>query len=111
MTPPSNTPDQDPLRGPTGRILVVDDERVAGTALEALLREDGFKTTLATNPFRALSLMGAFQPDVVLTDFRMPGLNGLEFMARVREAWPETVSVVMTAYASTETAVEAVKRG
>ena len=94
-----------------GRVLVVDDEPRACTALAGLLRKEGYEVAAADNAFRGLDLVGRFQPDVVLTDLRMPGLDGLAFMDSIRAAAPATRIVVMTAYGSVDAAVEAMRRG
>ncbi len=107
--PPQRTAEA--LRGGRGRVLVVDDEPRACSALEGLLRREGHEVATATNTFRGLELVAEFRPHVVLTDLRMPGLDGLELMERVQAAWPATLVVVMTAYGSVDAAVEAMKRG
>jgi DNA-binding NtrC family response regulator len=94
-----------------GRILIVDDEANARTALSELLREEGFVTETAADGFKALGKVGEFHPEVILTDLKMPGLDGIGLMDKVKVAAPEAVVVVMTAYGSIANAVEAVKRG
>lgn len=98
-------------RSGAGRVVVVDDELRACAALEGLLRKEGYEVATACNAFRGLELVGELRPEVVLTDLRMPGLDGLAFMENVHAAWPATLVVVMTAYGSVEAAVEAMKRG
>ena len=93
------------------RILVVDDEPRACAALEGLLHKEGYEVATAGDAFRGLELVGKLRPDVILTDLKMPGLDGLAFMDNVLAAWPEILVLVMTAYGSIETAVEAMKRG
>ena len=99
------------VRAAVGRVLVVDDEPRACAALEGLLRKEGYEVVTAGNAFRGLELVGKFRPEVVLTDLRMPGLDGLTFMDNVHAAWPATLVVVMTVYGSVEAAVAAMKRG
>jgi DNA-binding NtrC family response regulator len=94
-----------------GRVLIVDDEANARTALSELLREEGFVTETAADGFKALGKVGEFHPEVILTDLKMPGLDGIGLMEKVKVAAPEAVVVVMTAYGSIANAVEAVKRG
>jgi DNA-binding NtrC family response regulator len=76
-----------------------------------LLRRQGYEVATAENAFRGLELVGKLRPAVVLTDLRMPGLDGLVFLDSVRAAAPGTRVVVMSAYASVDVAVEAMKRG
>jgi DNA-binding NtrC family response regulator len=81
------------------RILIVDDEENARTALAELLREEGYRVETAADGVKALPKLAALAPDVLVTDLRMPGLGGLELMAKARERDPECAVIVMTAFA------------
>jgi DNA-binding NtrC family response regulator len=94
-----------------GRIVVIDDEVNAATALEALLREDGYEVEKAHDGRAGLQLLERVDPDVVLTDVRMPGMDGVELLGRVKALRPETMVVLMTAYGTVKTAVKAMKLG
>src|SRR6478735_11255410 len=94
-----------------GRILVVDDEANARTALAELLRDEGYAVETAADGFKALPKLEEFSPDVVVTDLKMPGLSGLELMDKVRERDPSCVLIVMTAFGAIETAVQAMRQG
>jgi DNA-binding NtrC family response regulator len=94
-----------------GRILVIDDEVNAATALETLLRDDGYEVNKATDAKSALVLLEKTEPEVVLTDLRMPGIDGIELLGRVKAIRPETMVIVMTAYGTVKTAVRAMKLG
>jgi len=94
-----------------GRILIVDDEANARAALSEILREEGYTTETAADGFKALGKMQEFAPDVVLTDLKMPGLDGIGFMEKAQSAGSDAVFVVMTAFGSISNAVEAVKKG
>jgi DNA-binding NtrC family response regulator len=94
-----------------GRILIVDDEANARTALAELLRDEGFQIETAADGFKALPKLEDFSPDLLLTDLKMPGLDGLELMRRAREGDPEIAAVVMTAYGAIDTAVAAMRQG
>ena len=96
---------------PRGRILIVDDEANARAALSEILHEDGFVTETAADGFKALGKLAEFDPDVVLTDLKMPGLDGIGLMEKGREITPGAVFVVMTAFGTIGSAVDAVKRG
>jgi DNA-binding NtrC family response regulator len=96
---------------PRGRVLIVDDEANARTALSEILREEGFATETAADGFKALGKIDDFHPEVILTDLKMPGLDGLGLMEKAKEAAPDAVVVVMTAYGTIGSAVDAVKRG
>ncbi|HLK41387.1 MAG TPA: sigma-54 dependent transcriptional regulator [Polyangiaceae bacterium] len=94
-----------------GRILIVDDESNARAALSEILREEGYATETAADGFKALGKLEEFAPDVILTDLKMPGLDGIAFMEKGRMAAPGTVFVVMTAFGTISSAVEAMKKG
>jgi DNA-binding NtrC family response regulator len=94
-----------------GRILIVDDEANARAALSEILHEDGYVTETAADGFKALGKLTEFEPDVVLTDLKMPGLDGIGLMEKGREVLPGAVFVVMTAFGTIGSAVDAVKRG
>jgi DNA-binding NtrC family response regulator len=94
-----------------GRILIVDDEANARAALSEILHEDGYVTETAADGFKALGKLTEFEPDVVLTDLKMPGLDGIGLMEKGRELLPGAVFVVMTAFGTIGSAVDAVKRG
>jgi len=116
MTDPSPPPEpkaNPPLsRSATrGRILIVDDEANARAALSEILHDEGFATETAADGFKALGKLEEFQPDVILTDLKMPGLDGIDFMDKAKAAAPGAVFVVMTAFGSISSAVAAVKKG
>jgi DNA-binding NtrC family response regulator len=94
-----------------GRILVVDDEANAREALAELLADEGYETATASDGEKALPLLGSFEPEVVLTDLKMPGLDGLGLLERVCSELPHAACVVMTAFGTIETAVAAIKAG
>jgi DNA-binding NtrC family response regulator len=95
----------------TGRILIVDDEANARTALVALLGEEGFSVESAADGFKALPKLEEFAPELLLTDLKMPGMDGMELMRRARERDPECAVVVMTAHGGVESAVLAMQKG
>jgi two-component system, NtrC family, response regulator len=94
-----------------GRVVVIDDEVNAAAALETLLREDGYEAAKANDARSGLVLIERLEPDVVLTDLRMPDMDGLELLARIKELRPETMVILMTAYGTVKTAVRAMKLG
>ncbi len=94
-----------------GRIAVIDDEVNAAQALETLLREDGYEVQSAHDGAGGLQLIEKLDPDVVLTDLRMPGMDGLELLQRVKQMRPDTMVLLMTAYGTVKTAVQAMKSG
>jgi DNA-binding NtrC family response regulator len=94
-----------------GRVLIVDDEANARGALSEILREEGYETETAADGFKALGRLGAFSPDLILTDLKMPGLDGIGLLDELRTASPTTVVVVMTAFGTIDSAVDAIKKG
>ncbi len=104
---------REPSKSPRekGRVLVVDDEANARSALAELLQDDGYVTEVAADGMRALRMLESFEPDVVLTDLKMPVLDGLGLLEQGRSIVPYASFVVMTAFGSIETAVQAIQRG
>ncbi len=99
------------MREVKGKILVVDDEANARGALSEILREEGYDTDTAADGFKALGKIESFAPDVVLTDLKMPGLDGIGLLREVQRASPGTVVLVTTAFGTIDSAVEAIKLG
>ena len=93
------------------RILVVDDEKNYQVVLNALLSGEGYEVLTAGNGARALVLAAEEEPDLLLTDMRMPNMTGLELIQKLREKGSDCAVVVMTAYGTVENAVEAMKAG
>lgn len=92
-------------------IVVVDDEENMGKILARILEMEGFHVTPFSSPQLALDYIHKTPPDLVLTDMRMPGLTGLDVLRETRAANANTNVIVMTAYSSVETAVEAMRAG
>jgi DNA-binding NtrC family response regulator len=95
----------------SGRILVVDDEANARTALADLLRDEGFDVEMAADAFKALGKYEAFAPHVVVTDLKMPGMDGVELVKQIRAAEDPAAVIVMTAFGDVNTAVNAMRAG
>jgi len=95
----------------TTRILVVDDEEIVRESLSAWLRKDGYSVETAPEGQTALARLAAEPFALMLVDLKMPGMDGLEVLAKAHASHPETTVVVMTAYATVDTAVSAMKDG
>lgn len=93
------------------RILIVDDEKNVLRMLNTVFSQEGNQVFCADNGQDALAIFEQERPDVVLMDIRMPTMNGLEALQRMREKWLDTPIILMTAYAAVETAVEALRLG
>ena len=94
-----------------GRVLIVDDEANARNALAEFLQGEGYEARTAADGSLGLRMLSEFEPDVVLTDLKMPVLDGIGFLERGKSSAPHTVFIVMTAFGSISTAVDAVKKG
>jgi DNA-binding NtrC family response regulator len=92
-------------------VLIVDDEFSVSDSLLSWFRKDGFRTATAENAAAALRKLQEEAWDIVLLDIRMPGMDGIELQRRIHEIDPDIVVIMMTAYASVETAVQALKQG
>jgi len=92
-------------------ILIIEDEAKMRRLLELNLGDDGFKTLSAGDAETGLKLLGSEPVHLVLTDLKLPGMNGLEFLQTAKQQNPALPVVVMTAFGSVETAVEAMKAG
>src|ERR1700746_2071923 len=99
-----------PTQNPVSLVIVDDNPRSLEFLSEALAG-DNIKIFTATNPEEGLDLVYAQRPQIVLTDLVMPGMNGLELLARIMEFDPAIDVVLMTAHYTTETAVEAIQKG
>jgi DNA-binding NtrC family response regulator len=95
----------------TGRILVVDDEVNARTALAELLKDEGFEVEMAADAFKALGKYEAFAPHAVITDLKMPGMDGIELLCKIAAMDDPAPVVVMTAFGEITTAVDAMRAG
>lgn len=93
------------------RLLVVDDERVAVKNLVHILKKEGYEVTGTESGQNAIRLLDEKQFDVVLTDLRMEKVDGLQILQRCRQLYPETEVIMITGYATLESAVDAMKKG
>ena len=92
-------------------LLVVDDELIVRDSLDKWFREEGYDVTVAESAHEALAKMAARRFDLALVDIKMPGTDGVELQRRMHEIDPEMLVIIMTGYASVETAVAALKNG
>lgn len=95
----------------TGAILVAEDQDTARESLCELLRDEGYQVYEALDGDTAIKLIEEVDLDLILTDLRMPGMNGIDVLKRVREISPQTLVILMTAHATVETAVDALRLG
>jgi DNA-binding response OmpR family regulator len=96
----------------TARIMVVDDEAVARVSLAEIFRLEGYQVATAASGEEALSLLNKSGPfDLMVVDLKMPGMDGLQVTQAVRKRSPGTVIILLTAFATLETAVQAIRQG
>ena len=93
------------------RILIVDDEPSMREMLRIVLRRDGYDVTVAANGTEALEILQRERMDLLLSDIRMPDISGVEVLRAAKDANKDLVAFMMTAFASTDTAVEAMRLG
>jgi two-component system, NtrC family, sensor kinase len=94
------------------RILFVDDEKNVLRAIERLFLDDGYEILTATSGNDGLDILSRVSPvQIVISDYRMPGMNGVEFLREVCERWPDTVRIVLSGYADTVAVVSAINEG
>jgi DNA-binding NtrC family response regulator len=94
-----------------GKILIVDDEEVVRDSLTQWFSAEGYDVTCACCGKDALGTIAEKEFDLALLDIKMPGMDGMEVQARFREADPDLTVIVMTGYATVETAVQSLKQG
>lgn len=93
----------------TGKIVVVDDEKIVTSAFSTLLKVEGFSDAhFFNNPNEALAFLSENVPDLVISDFLMPEMNGLEFLGEVKKIYPEVSKILLTGYADKENAIRAI---
>lgn len=93
------------------RLLIVEDEETLCQSLKRVLEREGHTVDTVNNAESAHEIFEAGFYDVIITDIILPGMTGIELLKRIKEKLPEQIVVLMTAYASLETAVEALRYG
>src|SRR3954471_19084961 len=93
------------------RVLVVDDEESIREFLEIMLRKEGYEVTCAEDGQKALELIKKKSFDLVISDLQMPNMTGIELLRHVKDQYPDILFMMITAFGTTETAVEAMKLG
>ena len=92
-------------------VLVIDDEESMRDSCSLILAKDGFQPETAENGIIGLEKVQDVKPDIVLIDLKMPGISGFEVLEKIKSLDPSIISIVITGYATVESAVEAMKKG
>ncbi|MEW6714293.1 MAG: response regulator, partial [Nitrospirota bacterium] len=93
------------------KMLIVDDEAIALRNLEHVMKKEGYDVTGTTKGQQALKLIEEERFDVVLTDLKMDKVDGMQILKRCRELYPDTEVIMITGYATVQTAIQAIKKG
>ena len=93
------------------KVLVVDDEESVVVTIKAILQLDGYDVATTTSGAKARAMVREVEYDLVLTDLRLEDGDGLDVLKAVRESYPETVTIMLTGYASLESAIQALRAG
>jgi signal transduction histidine kinase len=99
------------MADPTTSVLVVDDEESVATTIQAILQLDGHEVVAVTTGAEAMRILGQRQFDVVLTDLRLTDVDGIEVLKEVQRTAPESAAIMLTGYASLESAIAALRTG
>lgn len=92
-----------------GKIVVVDDEKMVTSAFKTLFAVEGIKGgEFFNSPVEALEYINKEAPDLIISDFLMPDMNGLEFLREAKKLYPETSMILLTGYADKENAIKAI---
>ena len=92
-------------------LLIVDDEKNICQALKRVLRNEGYSIYNASNPTEAFEVLAEHNVGVILSDQRMPGMKGVDFLSKVKQIYPDTIRIVMSGYADLESLTGAINRG
>ncbi|HEC96719.1 MAG TPA: sigma-54-dependent Fis family transcriptional regulator [Nitrospirae bacterium] len=93
------------------KLLIVDDEKIAVKNLEYILKKEGYEIKTTLNGRNALKLLSGYEFDIVLTDLKMNRVDGMQILKRCKESNPDLEVIIITGYATVETAIEAMKHG
>src|SRR5689334_12943373 len=95
----------------SARILIAEDDQTVRQATEAVLKKEGYDTICAPDAEQALDILQRSRVDLIITDLNLPGASGIELLRKARMIYTGTAVIVMTAYGTIQSAVEAMKAG
>lgn len=93
------------------KVLIIEDEMDMAVTYERILRGSGMKCLICTQPREVIRLVSVEKPDIILCDLRMPDIDGMELLGRIKTDWPELPVIIITGYATIDLAVEAMRKG
>jgi signal transduction histidine kinase len=93
------------------KILIIDDEEIVLDSCTQILEQDNYRLATCSNGSEGLRILIEFNPDLVFVDLKMPGISGFEVLEKIRDQDPTIVTIVITGYATVDSAVEAMKKG
>ena len=99
------------LKSDQKNILVVDDDMSVRTTFSSVLRQEGYQVTAVKNGYEAIKAIDEESFDLALVDLRMPGMDGIEVLEKIKSGRPQTRVIIYTGYGSVTTAVEAMRKG
>lgn len=94
-----------------GKILIIDDEDIVRISCKRALMPEGFEVKTAQNGIEGLKMIEEEKFDIVLTDLKMPDIDGIEVVRLIKQRWAETVVIIITGYQTVDSVVKAIKLG
>lgn len=94
-----------------GKVLVIDDEEIVRISCRRALSPEGYEVSQAQNGIEGLQMLEKERYDLVLTDLKMPDMDGIEVLRIIRKKWPEVQVIIITGYQTVDTAVKSIKLG
>jgi DNA-binding NtrC family response regulator len=94
-----------------GKVLIIDDEEIVRMSCQRILVPEGYEVRTVASAKEGFGILEKDRYDVVLTDLKMPDIDGIEVLARVKKDWPEVEVIMVTGYQTIHTAVQAIKLG
>jgi CheY-like chemotaxis protein len=104
-------PDPNVAAEPPQTLLLVDDDVNVLSSLHRLFRRDGYRILTAASPAEAFDLLALYPVQVIVCDQRMPILSGTEFLAKVKEMYPDTIRIILSGYTGLEAVLDSINRG
>lgn len=94
-----------------GRVLVIDDEHIVRTSCSRTLVPEGYEVVTVSSGFEGFRLLEEDGFDLVLTDLKMPEIDGIEILKRIKDKWPSVEVIIITGYQTVDTAVKSIRLG